>query len=704
LAVNLATEGICPRVLIGGGEVHYRVVQRLTESQITQAPIVLVHQGNNKILPPTFLGPIVAGALNRSEAQLDLWSACERKGVILLEDECLNIDRDEKIVFLKNYGKLHFDRLSVESQTRAQLPGQVGDGPATSFQVEPAGSFLQRLNQFVDEVYQHCPREVRVVLTGWCLETIQLAIALKHRLQGICDQTDIVILEAKRLKEGGWVKSAEQKWLAQLQAVGVRVLHGQQFEFRRPQEVSLSGQDILSFDICIPYSGWRSGDFVNKAFALTGSGVPVRADLSDPYEDSLFLTGRNIFFANDELATTQVAPEELAKTLFHNLFREEGSPTLSCRRVDILGQGERLPRGVLTKQKPGRVDTETWGHSLRKIVKDLQQVSVEALAESSLQQQMQYQASRMALPWKGGGIRQNTPTSPYLMTSHNGFNSFGGYTASANKIFELCLLKCFVRGVKPRHLRFHLTLPKDQLLFGHHIFESTLKAIEHCCEDHDIELNGGDTFEGEYWHLGVTMGGEVFAESESRFQPHDYLLVTQPLGFGLLWAGRLGQGFDSSWLKKSLQSPLASSTRRLENFVEKWQPSGRVLVGEWGFLFHCLEKLPAHQQLIINFREVPRWSGVDQMVNQNVTHAGLDNNWERVRSAVAFDRSEVSASNGVMWDSLSQGTLVFGVRAKDWRGALDDLKQMGYSHAALVGCVRPKAEGHRIILSDWSPR
>ena len=179
--------------------------------------------------------------------------------------------------------------------------------------------------------------------------------------------------------------------------------------------------------------------------------------------------------------------------------------------------------------------------------------------------------------------------------------------------------------------------------------------------------------------------------------------MTQPLGFGFLWAGRLSCDFNSSWIQKAITSQLVPNMDQMKSFLEKWNPSGRVLIEEWGFLFHCLQRLPAHQQLMVNLREVPRWEGADDLIERQTTHPGLDINWSRIKNHVAFNREDVSANNAVLWDSLSQGGLVFGFKSENWEQALEDLKKMGYDRASLVGCIRPKRKGNDVVLSDWSP-
>ena len=107
---------------------------------------------------------------------------------------------------------------------------------------------------------------------------------------------------------------------------------------------------------------------------------------------------------------------------------------------------------------------------------------------------------------------------------------------------------------------------------------------------------------------------------------------------------------------------------------------------------------------MVNFREVPRWPGVDTVIAQAPLHPSSEHNWQRVMGHVPFQQEEVSVNNRVLWDPLSQGALVIGVSADSYSQALCKLRQMGYTHANLIGCVRPQVKGYKVVLSDWKPR
>ncbi len=678
-----------PIVLVGGGEHHYRMIQAMEPTSMQGQPIVLVSQ-NIKVLPEDAIPMILREKESYEPWLLDLWSACQRKGVYFLEDQCLSVSREERVLTLKKFGRLKFSRLSVESPAQPTLQGQDVSQWSSVFDLSAPFDFVNKMEQFFAEVHRHCPREVRVVFSGFNSMSLRLALTIKERLVGGSETSDLLILDDTPESEKSFFKSRREKEIEKLKKHGVRVITGALIQQFQEHLITLQGGSELSHDILVPVDHWRAKESLGKILQFDSQKVLVHRDLTEVRSPQIFVTGHHVQFERSKQWVSELNKGEAAQVLRHNIFKAEDDPPLECRNR------------LLEDSLPWNRD---WSQKTQKMIRSLQEVDVAEERRQQMQAELQFQAQHMSRPWQGLYNRfSEGKEGEYRLNSFNGFNSWGSYALSAIKITEIAMLKSLSHGVKPQQLRFNLTLPDQELQLLNHVFESTFRAIESVADRQGVEIDGGDTFDGPQWHLSVTIGGPSFAASEEVFRPHDYLIMTRPLGFGFLWAGRLEDRFNSSWIQKSLEHPLLGQAEQIEKFILRWKPSGRVLIEEWGFLFHCLQKLPGHQQLMVNLREVPRWLGADDLINKKVSHPGLDTNWARIRKDVAFDRSEVSQNNSVLWDSMSQGSLVFGVRAHEYEAVLDDLHNIGYERAALVGCIRPKRKGNRVVLSDWSPK
>lgn len=696
-----------PIVLVGGGENHYRLIQAMSEHNHTQRPIILI-ANQNKIFPRRLLPLTFGDIVRKDNVHFDLWSACQRTGVYFLEDECININSDDRVVYLKKYGKLEYHYLSIETQTKAFVMEDEIKSPASIMANNHPEDLLKQLQLFFGEVHKHCPREIRVVLTGLSQESLDMGYFINQELEKSCESIDIVFIE-QTFEKAKVEKILSKRVKKQLKECNIRVLLTDAVDRLVDHQVTLNEGLRLEFDIFIPCDGWLSQDFLGKLLQTDGQKIWVDRDLSLCRDKALFVTGNNVQFQDESVKVSEIQLDELCKVLLHNLFKtEEGTPRLTCRNQKRIWLERPFLRvgGALGFMGAGkRQDVKKKWQSLATAeVKKLRELPLLESSQECLQKSLDYEAQHMSRPWKGLiESKKEGRSTNYRLTSFNGFNSWGSYTQSANKICEIAIMKTMSKGVKPSQLRFNLTLPSGQKHLTSHIFESTFKAIEEIAVSHNIEIDGGDTFDGNYWHLTVTIGGEVFRIIDNKFKPHDYLLITRPLGFGFLWASRLHSKFDSQWIQNTMASSILTSFDQWTAFQEEFNPSASVLIEEWGFLYHCLQNLPYHQQLMVNFREVPRWQGIDKTLDTTFTHPGLDTNWERIKNDVAFDRSEVSLNNSILWDSLSQGGMVIGVEAQKYKEALCRLQEMGYKEAALVGCIRPKHGDNKVVLSDWMP-
>ena len=539
-------------------------------------------------------------------------------------------------------------------------------------------------------------------MTGLSHLSIELAVVFSQRLQETCENCDIVILEEESLES---LSSYQKKQIQTLKKKGVRVLGGAQVIADKPHCLELEGGQALSYDILIPLSHWKPKDFLGRLLQSEAPFIEVEEDLTHISIPNLSVCGKNVLLRKRKQWLSAFEPAHLAEVLLHNIFSDSSrkSQKVSELRQSFDSQllGEKWKGFSLLSGK--NEGLKAWQQGKRKTLEELRSIEVLEEAKKRVELKLKDQADHMSRPWRGKSSSKSTKHQNYFLTTFHGFNSWGNHFQSTLKICEMALLKSLSRGMKASHLRFFLTLPSQENQMTRHIFETTLHSLESFCESQGIAMDGGDTFNGSHWQLCVTIGGEPLFKVGKKMNSHDYLLMTRPLGYGILWAGRLESGFDSRWIQQTLDYPLLFDLEDFQSFITEHEVSAAFVVEEWGFLYHCLRHIPTHHQMILNFREVPRWEGTDTLFHQKVSHPGIDANWPKVASDLAFKREDVSHTNSVLWDSMSQGSLVFGVSSKKWVNALKDLKARGYSRASLVGCTRPKKNGQRVVLSDWSP-
>ena len=691
-----------PIVLLGGGINHYRLLKTLTEDRISQRPIVFVSD-SHKCLPLEFLPQVLAGLISREEAMLDLWSACQRTGVYFLKDQCFHLVRSEQVIHLMQYGRLPYHKLSIETEPRTWLPIADTLKDSSLFTDKNPKTLLASIHHFLKEVNRFHPRAVRVVLTGLSEESISMAYALRCVLKGLCQQVDIVILTEDRR-----IQNLNRKTDRLLRKNNIQCLGVKKIKTIQPHKLTFENEKSLEFDVLIPFSHWKSKDLPGRLLQGKNRDIPVNSDLSLVSDSRIFATGPNVAFEGDGQNVHDLVPESITQSLLHNIFMAKTQKEqTACKnqirdpnKLPFLKKTMHLFPIPIRKKSP----LENWQEQTRKTLTHLKELPPLENIKQKVRQDFFYEAKYRNRPWRmKTTIRKEDHCKPsYGLESFNGFNCWGSYVQSSRQICEIAILKAVTRGIHPGNLRFYLTLPDKEKHLTRHIFESTFKTIETVAHRYDIQVEGGDNFDGLHWHLGVTIGGIIKQPMDLFFRPHDYLLITRPLGFGFLWSARLSPVFDSSWLEQTFHYPLVVHPRKIMKFIEDFHPSTFVVVQEWGLLYHCLQALPLDQQLFINPEMVPFWGGVEQSFHQGLGHPALNMNWQRVKNRVFLKKNKASDLHSLLWDFLSQGTMILGVQAGNHKEALLELKRMGYKDSALIGCVRPGINDHPVVVSDWT--
>ncbi|MCJ8276882.1 MAG: FAD-dependent oxidoreductase, partial [Bdellovibrionales bacterium] len=577
-----------PIILVGGGVQHYHLIRDLKPEDVHH-PIIMVAQ-NKRVFDRSKIPHIIQQQISVDQAYFDLWAACQRSGVYFLEDESLRINREEKVLKLKNYGQIGYERLSIECESDPLLPFIKGTQQNSLLSLGHEIEFISQVNEFLFEVEKHCPREVRVVISGSQFSSLQLALSIQSRLSQYCDHVEMVLITQEPTffnLLGKWQQKALLKYL---KTQGLRFMSGKAIEYVSGHDIYFTDQSQIDFDIFVASENMKPRKLISKILQTKSQSLLVNPDLTYYRDENLFIHGDCVQLSSEHGGHLLNDSAEQQDVLRKNLFREDiDDPKVDYRlKTHSLKQITLSPKKALKFVGPVAWPSDlAFEESKKKIlaeIKEQNEMQIHEEVKNQVQADLEYETHHMSRPWKGSLGQQNNTQSQRKLISFNGFNWWGSYAHSAQVVTLLAILKALASGVSPELLRFNLTLPPKDGFWTQHIFESSFKAIEKVAETFSVELNGGDTFNGEHWHLSVTIGGEISFKVEPQFRKDDYVILSKPLGFGLLWAGRLDKHFQSEWLDKALENNYVPDQQKFFDFVKKWEPRGLGFVEEWGFI------------------------------------------------------------------------------------------------------------------------
>ena len=244
-------------------------------------------------------------------------------------------------------------------------------------------------------------------------------------------------------------------------------------------------------------------------------------------------------------------------------------------------------------------------------------------------------------------------------------------------------------------------------------------------------LAGGHTIEGPQFTVGFTIlaSQDRPARTKGGLQAGDKLILTKPLGTGVLLAAHMQARLKAEWYQPLLDAMLRSNQPAAE-LLDKYDVLAATDVTGFGLAGHLLEMLRAADLAAeIDLASVPLLPGAAELfkeglestlapenrgveaemdISQSLTLMG----WIGGLDAVAVwgeKREDVShwlrehAAFAALFDPQTCGGLLIATTAEQTESLMKELKQVGDARAAVVGSVqRRSADQRKLRIVDSS--
>ena len=207
-------------------------------------------------------------------------------------------------------------------------------------------------------------------------------------------------------------------------------------------------------------------------------------------------------------------------------------------------------------------------------------------------------------------------------------------------------------------------------------------------------LVGGHTGEGAELALGFAVSGLIDRAKILRkggMRPGDRLIVTKPLGTGALFAADMRHKARGAWIAAALEM-MQQSNRAGALCLHRRDASACTDVTGFGLLGHLVEMIRASDvDVELDLREVPLLPGALDTVAAGITSSLQPQNL-RLRRAVR-DRDEAADDPRwpLLFDPQTAGGLLASVPDGESQDCVEELRSLGYVHAALIGRVVPRS-------------
>jgi selenide, water dikinase len=261
----------------------------------------------------------------------------------------------------------------------------------------------------------------------------------------------------------------------------------------------------------------------------------------------------------------------------------------------------------------------------------------------------------------------------------------------------------FAMGAKPTAAVALATVPvgpekqQEQLLFE--LLSGSLWELR----EMEATLIGGHTIEGPQTTLGFTMLAEQTVDpprTKDRLKPGDVLVLTKPLGTGILLAAHMRARCRAEWFPSLVESMLSSNSAAA-TLADEFNIAATTDVTGFGLAGHLLEMLEASNVVCeLRLSRVPLLPGAAALIAEGIesTLAPANRAAEASMRFTAAHRD--TAEFHALFDPQTGGGLLLAVPADSVEPFLRRLQETTGTPGHTVGLVTETRVGARIVVAD----
>jgi selenide, water dikinase len=685
-------------VLAGGGHSHALLLRRwvMRPAQRPAAALITLVSRGSTALYSGLVPAVVAGLVPAGAAAIDLRRLCRLAGVTFVQAEITGLDLAERALLLAGRPALRFARLSLDV-------GAVTAPCAGAMAVKPLEPFLAWADGYA--------AAEGPVLRGGGAAAVELALAFRAR-----GWRPRLLLRGQGLQLGS----------AAANRAGERLLAAAVIPLER-QAPERAAADLACTGSLAP--AW-----------LAAAGLPV-----DPGSGrvrtaaSLEVVGRPGLFACGDCGLIDGQPRppsgvwavRAAPVLAANLKRSIDSPGRPLRpwrpqpfALQLLGDGGWQPAGprALALFGPLALGPHRWLWHWKQAIDQafmdrftaLQPMGAAPAAEpmpcrgcaaklpaAPLQAALARLAAA-AVPADDAAVVARLDDGALLLQSVDGFPALvdDPWLNARLTTLHACsdLWAC---GAPVESAQALVTLPAAAAAVQEELLVQTLAGVCSVLEPQGAVLLGGHTLEGRDGaglSLALTVNGRVAPAQFWRkgpLQPGDVLLLSRPLGSGVLFAAAMAAAADPAWIEQAL-AELQQSQAPLLPLLARHGCRACTDVTGFGLLGHLGEMIAASPavRVALDWAAVPALPGALELLAAGVASSLAPANATTLAlldGAVQLEgpgpHGPEAAHRALLIDPQTCGPLLAALPASHAAAALQELRAAGFGAAALIGRV-----------------
>lgn len=694
----------------------------------------------------------IAGHYAYDEVHVDLGRLAEFAGARFYRDEAVGLDTQARQVLCRNYPPVPYDRLSINIGSTPRADSVTGaDGNVTP--VKPINQFDRRWRALLERVRAH-PGALRIVVVGGGAGGVELSLAVQYRLRNelaACgrspDALEVHLFNAAAEILPTHNSRVRRMFMETLNARGIVVHSGAAVTQVAPGRVQSSTGESLDADEIM----WATQ--AGGAPWLADTGLELDAQGFIQVEDTLHSVSDPNVFAGGDIATMVHHPRpksgvfavRMGPWLALNLRRSVQGKRLRRYRpqkdwLALISTGDKhavASRGTIGFRGDWVWRWKDWiDRRFMEQYSDLPAMEEETAGYKPPAVELENEEARQAISavaMRCGGCGAKVgattlssalsrlepiarddvlvglhapddaavvrvPPGKAMVHTVDFFRAFVDVPYIFGKISaNHALGDIFAMGAEAQTALAVATVPSGlEKKIEDTVFHMMSGAME-ILDDAHCALVGGHTGEGQELALGFAINGLIDADGEGlmqkgRMQAGDVLILSKPIGTGTLFAAQPRLQARGRWIDAALES-MCQSNRLGASCLYRHGARACTDVTGFGLLGHLVEMTrPSGVDAEIDLSALPILDGAEETVAAGVLSSLQPAN-VRLRRALRNAAAMVDHPRyPLIFDPQTAGGLLASLPAANAEACLEELQQLGYARAAVIGRVHEQGE------------
>ncbi len=681
------------------------------------------------------LAGTLAGQYEPADMTIDLVRLCASCGVRLVHAKATGLDLDNRRLLVEDRHAVRFDLLSIGIGSRPAIPATCSNG----LSIKPMQTFLPRLRRTIENcLARETDEKLRIAIVGGGAAGVEIVCCLQEFVRhhfATMKPPKFMLLDAHSELLAGMPRRTQELAARELAKRGIQIKSDTRVVAVEDDSklVSENGESVPA-DITI----WATS--AQPAPLLSQLGLPLDERGFLATRDTLQCTGaENVFAVGDAgsvesefYAKAGVYAVRQGPVLWTNLRRKLSGRQLEQWKpqkkfLSLVGTGDE--RAILTYHGLSLHNQWCWKIKDRidsRFMAKYQQYEPPAMMgksdDSPEELDTAMQCGGCGSKASAGVLRE---TLSSLAQSHREHvlmgldspddialiaNSSSGATAVSTDFFSAfvdepyllgriaaqnALSDLFAKSASPRAALSMAILPPGPEKQQSNLLDDLLAGAVREFEGADVSLVGGHSIVGPKLTIGFTILGDANpaeVAKKSSVAAGDRLVLTKPLGTGVLLAAHMQAACRAEWWGPLVESMLRSNQPAAED-SRQYGVSAATDVTGFGLAGHLREMIaPVDLASELSLSALPFLPGVVELLENGFSSTLAPSNRDSVCDVMKIPEALSAGPTSVLYDPQTSGGLLLAVSESKIDGLIRALDSEAWVIGRIIDSAQQRAE------------